>query len=381
MQKTLSAIVIIVLTYLFFSCEQQGESSQSLYLYDLKVSETLKIPIDSTTNFQSLYLDYYQDPTTQKKYLAYLSVTDSDIHFYDLERKNLGFKIETQDDGPEKVNSIDAFLIKNLDSVYMVSAVSNIASLINQRGKLLKTYNLNFSPLHVFVWVDNYKRLAFLTSNKLIIHKAPFLYTNKPGIWDYNIGFAYHTDVDSVRVDSIFKYTGLPSQKIHGGAHTRFGFTADDRGNYIYSFCMDDTLYITDFQGDTQKYQAKSKYVGEIPAMKENASNDEVRIFYMTQYAYRHIIYDSFRKVYYRFVLHPTDETSKDFDHGKPFSVIILNENFKKVGETQIFKEKYAYTNFFVAPEGLYISKNHPENPEADEDYLSFDLFKLVKNE
>jgi hypothetical protein len=381
MNKHLLILLAVAMIGIFSACEQQGESSQSFDLYDLKVSETLKIPIDSTTNFQSLYLDYYQDPNTRKKYLAYLSVTDSDIHFYDLESERLAFKIETQGDGPEKVNSIDAFLIQNLDSVYMVSAVSSVASLVNREGKLLKKYSLDFSPLHVFVLVNNYKRLAFLTRDKLIIHKAPFLYTNQPGIWDYHIAFAYHTNTDSVRVDSIFKYTGLPAQKIHGGGHTLFGFTPDGNGNYIYSFCMDDTLYVTNFQGNTQKHQAKSKYVGEIPSMKEGAVNTEAQVFYMTQYAYRHIIYDSFRKVYYRFVLHPTDEASKDFDHAKPFSIIILDNNFKKVGETQIFKEKYAYTNFFVGPKGLYISKNHIDNPQADEDYLSFDLFKLLKNE
>jgi hypothetical protein len=291
----------------------------------------------------------------------------------------LAFKVETKSEGPDAVTSLDAFLIRSLDSIYVTSKMNNLLTLIDSKGTPIKKHKLNVSPLHVFVWVDNYKRLAYLEPQKFIVHKAPYLYSEKPGYWNYHIGFALN--MSDGKIDSLYKYTGEASKKIHGGAHTRFGFTSDDRGNYIYSFCMDENIYVTDFRGKEQKYKAQSKYVEDIPAMKEDADNDEDRVFYMTQYAYRHIIYDSFRKVYYRFVLHPTDEASKDFDHAKPFSIIILDENFKKVGETQIFKEKYAYTNFFVAPEGLYISKNHPENPEADEDYLSFDLFKLLKNE
>ncbi|EOZ99348.1 hypothetical protein A33Q_0585 [Indibacter alkaliphilus LW1] len=33
--------------------------------------------------------------------------------------------------------------------------------------------------------------------------------------------------------------------------------------------------------------------------------------------------------------------------------------------------------NFFINEAGLYLSINHPDNPENEEEYLSFQLLKL----
>ena len=48
----------------------------------------------------------------------------------------------------------------------------------------------------------------------------------------------------------------------------------------------------------------------------------------------------------------------------------------------QVYEDsKYFFGNFFIDKNGLYISINHPNNPEMDYKKLTFELFELVKND
>jgi hypothetical protein len=51
---------------------------------------------------------------------------------------------------------------------------------------------------------------------------------------------------------------------------------------------------------------------------------------------------------------------------------LIFDENFKKLGEYDLPNNRFFVIDHFVAPDGLYISENHPENPELNEDILRF---------
>lgn len=62
----------------------------------------------------------------------------------------------------------------------------------------------------------------------------------------------------------------------------------------------------------------------------------------------------------------------------KLFSILILGSDLNVIGETLFDKDKFLSDNAFITEEGLYLSKNHPDNPELKEDYLSFALFELA---
>jgi len=99
---------------------------------------------------------------------------------------------------------------------------------------------------------------------------------------------------------------------------------------------------------------------------------------------YDYILYDEHRKVYYRFVKlgiesSPQDDLEKLSSFPPLVSIIIIDDNFRKVGEVELPKGKFLFSNAFVGEEGLYISNNHPSNPEMQDDKLSFTLFELVK--
>ena len=61
----------------------------------------------------------------------------------------------------------------------------------------------------------------------------------------------------------------------------------------------------------------------------------------------------------------------------KNFSIIILDKDFKKIGETMFPDYTYNSNIMFIHEDGLYISDSHYLNPEFSDDELSFRLFKL----
>ena len=54
--------------------------------------------------------------------------------------------------------------------------------------------------------------------------------------------------------------------------------------------------------------------------------------------------------------------------------IIILNENFKKIGEYSLNRFKYDLNMTFVSRDGLNIRLKAPEN----EDIIMFDILKLI---
>jgi hypothetical protein len=54
------------------------------------------------------------------------------------------------------------------------------------------------------------------------------------------------------------------------------------------------------------------------------------------------------------------------------FSLMILNEDLKIIGETLLPENKYRSDLMLILEDGLYISTSHYKNPSFDEDRLVF---------
>ena len=93
---------------------------------------------------------------------------------------------------------------------------------------------------------------------------------------------------------------------------------------------------------------------------------------------YSHLMYDKYRKVFYRFALMP-DDNIKPFSNNphQSFSIIILNKDYEIIGETKFPGNTYAHHLCFVGKKGLYISENNENNPQFDENKLVFRCFTL----
>lgn len=64
----------------------------------------------------------------------------------------------------------------------------------------------------------------------------------------------------------------------------------------------------------------------------------------------------------------------------KNFSIIILDKDLNKIGETKFPDYTYNSRVILILKDGLYISNSHYLNPKFDDNVLSFKKFKLSKN-
>ena len=60
---------------------------------------------------------------------------------------------------------------------------------------------------------------------------------------------------------------------------------------------------------------------------------------------------------------------------------MVLDKDLNIIYESEIFNKtpKFVPFDYFVSEEGLWISTNNPENPNYNEDELSFELFEFKK--
>jgi hypothetical protein len=90
--------------------------------------------------------------------------------------------------------------------------------------------------------------------------------------------------------------------------------------------------------------------------------------------------------VYYRLNLLPIESPKKMPDDGtlllgKPVSIQIFDSLFNCIGETLLPINKVKIFDYFIASKGLYISNNHPDNPDFKEDSLNYTIYvpKIIK--
>ncbi|MCB0632074.1 MAG: DUF4221 family protein [Saprospiraceae bacterium] len=155
----------------------------------------------------------------------------------------------------------------------------------------------------------------------------------------------------------------------------------------LYSFKKDHHLYRASTAGKVEKYPLGSEYFADLPPFsesfrdgfaQENASSKVLSEYVLTAPKYGQILYDPWNKVYYRFAFLPRnkEELKANRRRLKP-SVIIIDENFNKVGETRIDAAGYydirKLYDAFVTKDGLVI----PWKNEVSDDFLVLQAFAL----
>jgi hypothetical protein len=153
--------------------------------------------------------------------------------------------------------------------------------------------------------------------------------------------------------------------------------------SFVISTASSNYIQVFDKDKPAKYYLAKS---AEIDTIKPHSTKmptyiDPNRIAEETVLnpSYYSIIYDPYRNFYYRLArIPPTrDQWMSTKRRIGKITVIILDENFQKVGETEIDYKKYDVNGFFMSKEGLNFV--NMEKYGQNEDELVFDAFVPVR--
>ena len=390
-RKKLLLHLIFLSFVLFLSCKNSGKKEKaSSYNYDLEISTSndLKMPINEDTEFRFSALFPYYDKSG-KEYLTFSSFKNNSILFYDFNTSEYLFDVKLDLEGPNGVGKMNGYHIEDLNNIYITSYQKLGLVKVDTTGTLKQfiEYGKTNNDHNV---VPSYTSTSF--DYKPIIIKNNIIYiTQKPtqfsGIAETPVSVAIDTSSNTIK-ELPFRFPNLITDEELMTMLIGVGdFSRDFNGKqFIYSFYMDENIYITDIETDEEiKIPIKSKYINKLIFRKITGSLSNAHKTLMESSYYGNLLYDRYRNVYYRFArigAEPPSENTSQFSEifysgSVQFSVIILDENFNIIGETLFPKYTYNPTIAFVHKNGLYISDSHILNPSFDENTLSFKCFTL----
>ncbi len=375
-------ILPLLLFCLLSSCKREkGEPQDN---YTLEATENIKsFPLDSDVKYDASYLYTFEE--NGKRYLSFLNYRTTQLLFYDFDTAKFLFKVTLDKEGSNGVVMPTGYYIKDFNNMYISSSayfglikvdttgtiVQKIAYGKTDTGyKILPSYNPSSRPYLPPIFIGN---KVYITQKNL----ERFCPAEKTPL--------------SVAIDTVQKkYTSLPltysilTEKQLESNVSSFSRTYDGK-NFIYSFYVDEDILVTSIDhAEVKRIKAKSKYINT-PDEKLDFESESAPIKVLTLARYGDLIHDPYREVYYRFAYHKTELENNVNWWGKivygrkKFSVIILDKDFQIIGETLFPEAIYNSCVFFVEKEGLYISRDYQINYDQSEDFMTFELFKLVE--
>ncbi len=370
-------IILIFTLLLFASCKnnqlklENDKKGQMTAIMGLSQIQTKSFVLDSNTAPKPYYIQIIKDSLGGRQ-LTFLNDYNNTIYFYDYDGLKFSKKITFDKNGPDAVQKPMGYHIKNMDSIYIFSQYAEIL-LANSKGNVSKKVSLiggHDLKKAVQFWVYSYPEFYVETVIPLMETSNELLLTgqfsgNMPDSIIDKFKFTAHIGYDLKNITYSHKYPrSLFGDNINWGEGLFvevFPQVHPDGKKIIYSFPISHDLYIADINNDTyKKVYAGSNFADantSIPKKPGKASVELIRSSFVRQDMYAAILYDKYRKLYYRLLRRAIPNASVQTSwKDKTIAVIIMDEEFNYLGETDLGPEtQYHWQNTFVTEEGLNI--------------------------
>ena len=375
----------IISLFLLGSYSCKGEKGEPQDNYTLEATENIKsYPLDSYVKYNPFYLWTFEE--NGKRYLSFLNYGTTQLYFYDFDTEKFLSKVTLEQEGPDGVGMLSGYYIKDFNHIYVSSYIYQGIIRVDTTGvivqkipyrktgsgyKIISSYNASSHPYLPPIFIGDKMYITQQNNERFCpAEKTPI----------------------SVAIDTIQKkYTSLPltfsilTEKQVKSNGDRFSRDYDGK-NFIYSFYVDEDILVTSIDhAEVKRIKAKSRYI-DSPDEEQPLNAQKGPQLNLELARYGDLMYDPYREVYYRFAYPKTELDDKINWMGKSvygrkkFSVIILDKDFQIIGETLFPEAIYNPYASFVSKEGLYISRDYQMNYDQSEDFMTFELFKLVEN-
>jgi len=309
------------------------------------------------------------------------------LEIYDADKGSLLKQLAFEVDGPNGAGDILGFHVHNPDSIFLFTQLNPVLVLTDTTGKIKSKLRYDVPDLYspAFVHQSYFLSPPRVRGNELIVKThvhGNIREMEAEQLAQTHLVYAINLTDGSTR----FLNHTYPENYIKDGRKHIETSIATDGDKMVYSFFGDHNLYVADHsEANFQMKPAASKYLdSNLPYFPQNGDRLANQKYLMASSRYEHLIYDSYREIYYRFA-YPTmgeleeNELSMLWQTPGDFVIMILDKELNLLGETYFDGGKYFPNNVFVAKDGLYISLNHPHNPENIEDQMIFGRLKLSK--
>jgi hypothetical protein len=138
--------------------------------------------------------------------------------------------------------------------------------------------------------------------------------------------------------------------------------TLSGEGELVFSFAIHDSLYIYSNRGThLRTVPAKSRYMDEFPPPPYIDTDQRATLEYATTIPmYKAIIWDKYRNFYYRIATHAQSARNASGRinnvNDRPWSIIVLDQQFRILGEQRFPAGNYYYAAIYPVKDGLLIA-------------------------
>lgn len=359
------------------------------YIYDLAKVDDIVIPISDSSSYLPRRMGLYEIDGSE--YLVTENEGTTALEVYSIDSKRLVKNIRLSKTGPNSVKCLKGFHPLSLDSFLIFCPDAYKITLVNDQGTPLDAYNWITDPKVRKEPEKHGVSIPHMLAGNMGIMRADTLYVPAVTLADYadpNAFSEFHSSqwfhFGAKQSDFVYKYPSTYREKNFNHLSTQIFRTLNDQGNFVYSFQADPNLYETNLHGQDIAHKASSLHLPDpepIPTRHENTVPSDMTKYAALSSSFKHVLYDKYRKVYYRVLEGPGKVTAslRTAHYDSKISIIILDQDFQVIGETELPFQKYTYRNIFVSRAGLCISKGHPMRENPDEDTMSFGVFELVE--
>lgn len=367
------------------SCDNEPKSEDQSYStakLEKVAEQSFSVP-PSSTNYTK-YLQYYKN--SDDEYLVSANHNNYTIELYSFSKERIVHKYKLPRDGKHDLRypQVFGFYLVNFDSVFVNAYDRPLLLLLNEDSEIVNAKTMNIGTANSSM-LPLTRRPTEYFNNKLLFGAHPSGQYNKQ-FWSNPLYFTY--DISSNQLEKNVSSSFVVKEGNYGAFHIHHSYTVNhDENLMIHNITYDQNLYVRNLNNQkiVKKIEVPSKYFSEIPPWKEEDNNevDGHQEFYIENNSFKSILWDPYRKVYYRFAERGVElqDLNGQFNtwHDKLISVIVLNTDFEIIGESDLEQSKYRISNVFVGERGLYISTSNEKNPDYNEDLMNFDVFEIVE--
>jgi hypothetical protein len=351
-------------------------------------NDSVNIHLDNTAKNFSIDFQYVEPSEVNDPLLVIQG--SGKFEFYDLTLQKLIKTLPISSEGNNALPDVDGFVIGNSDTIFAISPFLNQIAVIDRDGKVIKrlrfgddTGTISTRPaaygFHRPVLLDDKIRINY---NLVNVETSGILTSEQQKKSHLYIDVNLRT---GQTVQSSLKYPEELIGKDISGADYRH--TVGYNKSLVYCFGLTDSLHVSEDHKTFKKVIIETDYKLRLinNFWKYFVGDMDVRFNYLFNCdEFRDIIYDKYRECYYLVIRKRMKEAGRHVDYMinmlfPDCFIIILDKNLRPMGEVSFPNDTYSFQMMFVAPEGLYISEDHPNNPDFDEDFMRFRLFKLTK--
>jgi hypothetical protein len=375
--KNTTYLLNFLLSLALISCSQKDPKNTKAMLRTDE--EIIEFQIDDQTPNVSMGMQYFDG------FLFNINWAYNQIQIYNLSEKRLVKNLDFEIEGDQGVGELFGFHVHSLDSIFLFSQMDPFIYLTDTSGIVSQKirYQIPDGYSSAFVHPSYFLSPPVIQSNEMIVktHFAGnYREVKNEDLKQKQMVYAINLTSGETR----FLNHTYPADYLEKGLKHFETSMAISKDKVVYSLFGDHRLFYADsFENKLSSKDAASSYLDtNLKLFPLEGVRFDTQKYLQASSRYESLVYDPFRDVFYRFA-YPTLEVTDENEVLRlriapgPFVIMVLDNDLNVIGETYLEKGKYLPSNFFINEDGLYLSINHPDNPENEEGYFKFQRFSL----